>query len=324
MTSELLAYIREVAGELVDDLNQVELDEHTRAAHQVAQAMDKCLTSLAATGLVGRDNQLPSGELWKVAGHLLQTGPLQHRARTKPSGYAGDDILLRQIHQHQICSHQLGRLFDQYFQKQDAPEAVRGRIQLATEVITAHAQRHTQPTYRIVSVGAGPAIEVELALQSWPHDAANVHVTLLDLDQNALDRAAPRLQPLGLKQPIHCVRENLFRLASHPTKAASLTNADFLACLGFFDYLEPNHAMAMLKQFWKSLRPGGQMLVGNFSSHCQARPYMEWVGNWYLVYRTSEELHALAAKAGIPDGCYQVRAESQGINLLLEATKPTS
>jgi hypothetical protein len=48
---------------------------------------------------------------------------------------------------------------------------------------------------------------------------------------------------------------------------------------------------------------------------------MEWVGNWYLVYRTAADLQRLAEQAGIPDRSYTITAERCGIDLFLVAEK---
>jgi hypothetical protein len=87
------------------------------------------------------------------------------------------------------------------------------------------------------------------------------------------------------------------------------------------DYLEDDVATAQLSLFWNALRPGGAVMVGNFAPHNPTRAYMEWIGNWYLVYRTAEDLERLATAAGIPPECRQITAERTGCDLFLVATR---
>ena len=101
-----------------------------------------------------------------------------------------------------------------------------------------------------------------------------------------------------------------------------MAESDVVLCLGLFDYLDDDDAAAMLRLFWQSLRPGGVLVVGNFAPHCQARAYMEWVGNWYLTYRTRDQLARLALAAGIPESRFRIGAEPLGVNLLLTADRP--
>jgi len=49
---------------------------------------------------------------------------------------------------------------------------------------------------------------------------------------------------------------------------------------------------------------------------------MEWIGNWYLLYRDAAELRNLAAAADIPAACIELGAESLGVDLYLTATRP--
>jgi hypothetical protein len=51
---------------------------------------------------------------------------------------------------------------------------------------------------------------------------------------------------------------------------------------------------------------------------------MEWLGNWYLIYRTQAELAALAAAAGISSDCSSLGSEPLGIDLYLALHKPAS
>jgi hypothetical protein len=317
--------VHRAARQLLAELEPIE----TRAAQggdrgrlqaHVFAAMDQCLETLRGVGLVGRANRVPSSVLWNAAGGLLTHGKLQWRARFKPRGYAGDDVMLQQIFDGWTCDHPLGQLFDAYFQSQDAPEAVRGRILHAGRRIAEHWAQHAGGAYHLVSVGSGPAIEIELALRDG-EDLQNVRATLFDLDHEALDAASERLAPLLPAERLACVRENLFRLSARPRKARAMAGADFVVCLGLLDYLEDVDAVAMLQLFWSHLRSGGMLLVGNFAPRTQARAYMEWIGNWYLIYRTSDELAALAQAAGISSECFTIGADPTGVDLMLHARR---
>jgi hypothetical protein len=48
---------------------------------------------------------------------------------------------------------------------------------------------------------------------------------------------------------------------------------------------------------------------------------MEWIGNWYLTYRTRDELAELAQVAGIPRTAFTLGVEAAGVNLYLHAAK---
>jgi SAM-dependent methyltransferase len=222
------------------------------------------------------------------------------------------------------CDHSLGRLFDRYFQGQAAVEAVRARTeQFAAGLVEHFLSNEQERRYRVVSVGCGPAIDVWSAVQSLPESQRRrMQFTLLDLDEAAVDHAAQRLDGLLARHQVVAVRENLYRLADKPSSARLLQGVDYLICSGLFDYLPDEAAKKLLRLFWQQLTPGGTLIVGNFAPHNPTRAYMEWIGNWYLLYRTADELQQLAAAAGIARPCCSIGAERLGIDLFIVAEKP--
>jgi extracellular factor (EF) 3-hydroxypalmitic acid methyl ester biosynthesis protein len=318
---------RDVANYLVDRLRWAKghtggwADEELSIA-LVDATINDCLARLAATGCWGEANRLPSAELWRIAHPWLKLGWLQNRARSKPRGYAGDFGLVTRICRRYHAPHPLGRAFDRYFHRQAAAEAVRARTEQVAAALVEHRLAATRSEYQAVSVGAGPALDVQLALSLLPADRRpTLQVTLLDLDPAALRFAGRQLAPFCAAHQVQCRRENLYRLA-HPAKAAALPQQiDFLICTGLFDYLPDDPAIEMLRLFWSRLRPGGRMLVGNFAPHCPTRAYMEWGANWYLIYRNAAELDRLARAAGIPADQFRIGAEWTGVDLFIIADR---
>ena len=323
----LLPRVREAAEQLVADLRRAEeltADWSDKALSDalVDDCLSRCMAFLSATGYWGEANRLPSSELWRIAGAVLEVGWLQHRARFKPRGYAGDFEMLARICQETCCRDPLGRAFDRYFLRQAAPQAVRARTEQTAAALAAECLRRPAEALRVVSVGSGPALEVAAALAMLPDQRrATVHVTLLDLDPDALEFARGRLHPLLPGESLRCERANLFRLPEMPRRAQLLGTPDFLVCAGLFDYLDDDAAAAMLALFWQRLAPGGLLLVGNFAPHNPTRAYMEWIGNWYLLYRMPEQMEQLAARAGIPPHRLTISSDRLGVDLFLVARK---
>ena len=284
------------------------------------QALDECLKSLSATGLWGADNRAASAELWKIVGDLLEVGWLQYQARHKPRGYAGDYELLSRIWRSEVCDHPLGRHFDRYFQAQAAPRAVRNRMRMTADWIVEGVQSSTAE-FRVAIVGCGPGLEVVYAAEQLSNlERSRLSLTLLDLDPAAVDFAKQALAPYFAADQLHCEQGNLFRLPKKQELAGRLNNADQIICTGLFDYFPDELAATMLRTFWTRLAPGGSLRVFNFALH-PTRAYLEWLGNWYLLYRTAADLRGLAEAAGVPDGAVNTGSEALGIDLLVSATK---
>ncbi len=327
----VLSAVRASAEQLVAALEQAERltgawADQSLAAALVDAALSACLSRLAETGLWGEANRLPSSELWQIAGPLLEAGVLQHAARFKPRGYAGDFEMLARICDDYRCDHPLGQAFDAFFQSQAAPQAVRARTEQTAAAIASDCLSRDRTEYHVVSVGSGPGLDVCRALSMLPKDRRSaIRVTLLDMDPDALDFARVRLEPLlpgGVKGTLTCIRTNLFRLPQNADPSVALEPADFLVCSGLFDYLEDEPAASMLGWFWEQLAPGGLLLVGNFAPHNPTRAYMEWIGNWYLIYRTADALGELAAQAGIPAGQVRMGSERLGVDLFVLGRNP--
>jgi len=332
--------VRIAAAKLREQLAAVEsqvLRPHNEedAYRQVKFAIDDCLAELTTTELWGLDNRLPSSVLWNDVGEILCRGWLQNQARIKPRGYAGDYEMLARIHENRWCDDPLGRLFDRYFQEQAAPQAVRNRMRMMEEWIVEGVRRQETGDRRqgtgdrerrmvkVAIVGSAFGSEVREAVQTMTEDERqHLSVTLLDMDPAALEFAAQQLKPLLPGERRKIVPTNVFRLAERPLLAEPLAGTDLLLCPGLFDYLDDAQAAAMLRIFWQRMTPGGRMEVFQFAPHNPTRAYMEWLGNWYLVYRDAVQLRALAQAAGISPDATTIHSEPLGVNLLLTAVKP--
>ncbi len=320
----LSTYVQNVAEALRDDLNMAgeltaQWQQASLAESLVDAAVRRCLNRLEATGCVGVANRLPSSRLWNLLGERLSHSWLVHRARTKPRGYAGDYELLEWICENRVGDHPFGRALDRFFQNQAAPHAVRARTDLFASAIVEALLHNAGNPVRLVHVGAGPAADVRRAAAMLPAELRlRLHATLLDLDPAALDFACERLTMLLPGDQIAVRQVNVKRLKR---ESDAFSDADVLACPGLFDYLTDEEAAALLSLFWQRLRPGGRLLVGNFAPDHPTRSYMEWVGNWYLIYRTKEDLRRLAIQAGIPLTAFSITAERFGVNLFILAQK---
>lgn len=306
-------------------------------SEEVQQALttllDNLLAQLSTSGLPLPEQRALSSQLWEKSKSLLSRGELQTHARLKPRGYAGDFELLSKICNHYQAPDLIGSCFDAYFQAQAAPAAVRGRIELVMHWATKHLQTYAAETSSIlphlVSIGCGSGQDLLDAAMAAPSEVLpQTSFTLLDLDPAATEFAADAFSKtfaqknLPAPSKLVCQQANLVRLGKRKDLKQLLTSATQIYCTGIFDYLADDVAQDLLACFWDQLAPGGQFFVFNFAPHNPTRAYMEWIGDWYLIYRTAEELRSLALRAGIPAECLSEGSEPQGIDLYLCATKP--
>jgi hypothetical protein len=156
-----------------------------------------------------------------------------------------------------------------------------------------------------------------------PTERQRLRLTLLDLDPAALEFAGKRVVQAGFpSENLHPVRENLFRIGQRQRAADLFEDADLVICSGLFDYLQAEHGVEMLRAFSRHARPDARILVYNFSAENSSRAYMEWIGNWYLVYRDARTLRQLASDAGFAEAEMQVGSDRSGASLFLDLQKP--
>lgn len=327
MTESELFAVTEVASEtFVAALRAGEAATNAWSDWELSQALvdaalNACLARLAVTEVWGPENRLASAKFWELTSSWLQHGEMLTRARFKPRGYAGDYLLLGQICENWRGEHPLGRLLDDYFQRHAAPQAVRNRTRLVAEAIVNAAEIFPAGPLRIVSLGSGPAFDVwQAASELDVAQRRRLQVVLLDLDPQALEAARARLQPVLGPEQIVTIRENLYRLARRPAPE-EIADAHVVACTGFFDYLPDADAAVLLHYCWSQLAAGGRLMVFNFAPHNPSRALMEWVANWYLLYRDETQMSELALAAGLPSSAFHIRAEEVGVDLYIDAQK---
>lgn len=322
--SDLEIAVAQVTQQLTAELTALESSLTEKKPDQslleLTRIMDCALSELAATQCWGPANRIHSSRLWNAAQQWLARGQLQLHARTKPRGYAGDFELLEKIYRQTCGTDPLGGLFDRYFQNQAAPRAVRQRrTQLAARLAAAVRQRDQGA--HVVSVGAGPAAEVLDACQTVPAERhQSLTITLLEMDPGALGFARQRIQP-AFSGTLHTERTNLGRLATDRSWSNRTRQFDLVYCAGLLDYLDQEAAAAMLRLFNQWLAPGGEAVLFNFAVGNPTRSYMEWIGNWYLIYRDLAAMQAIVDRAAIQDAQLEVRSAADGLLIEVQLFK---
>jgi extracellular factor (EF) 3-hydroxypalmitic acid methyl ester biosynthesis protein len=319
---DLVAFAREVGRELANALTNANAEHSWRDDSEsyqfVETSLSRAMERLSQLNVWGPDNRLPSSAFWDESGDLLRDGDLILHARFKPRGYAGDFEMLDKICYERLCDHPLGRLLDRFFQMQHAPQAVRNRTRMVSQQIVEGCRSRLGKTFHVVSIGSGPAIDVQWALEQLDEaERQRLLVTLIDLDPHALEHAERRLQPLIPSNNLTVTRQNLYRLWRNDDVPGSRTKADFVFCTGVFDYLNDEDAIRLLHTLatWVG---EGRLLVFNFSPANPTRAFMEWIGNWYLTYRTEGDMRELAERANLPAERTRFGVDDSGVNLFIE------
>jgi extracellular factor (EF) 3-hydroxypalmitic acid methyl ester biosynthesis protein len=255
---------------------------------------------------------------------FLWSAPMAHRAYHKPNGYAGDFEMMNLIYRDEFEGKDLfSKCLHKYYINQAAARSVKNRAQYLLAKIKKFAltsKSKSQPL-RILSIASGSAFEIELFLKEWNPEYPKIQITLFDQDLKALQYAQHKLREVMLSKNIVNIEIHYLHLAIKNLIVNGMPDEnmyDFIYSAGLFDYFSDNVANACMKQLFKVLKPSGKLLIGNFDVSNPTKGIMEIVLDWYLIYRTRDDLLRLAKL--ITDQV-TVESEGEGLNLFVEMEK---
>lgn len=243
-------------------------------------------------------------ELRSAFGEALSPATLQGLALCKPHGYAGDFEIIDGIYREHVSPKPRFAAWDRYFHQQAATKAVRNRKTYFHRVLDGHYARR-QPL-RVLNIASGPGRCMFEWLSANPSTRVSFHC--VEIDPKAIEYAS-QLNREFLGQ-INFARANALKYA--PTG-----QFDLIWASGIFDYFANEVFQALLRRLITAVAPGGELVIGNFSTRNPSRPYMEVMGDWMLHHRTAETLGTLARGCEVAADAIHIGSEPEGVNLFL-------
>ena len=258
----------------------------------------------------------------------LMRAPFAHRARFKPLGYPGDYECMRDLYQrHFEGSTLFARALHLGIVNMPGGQAVRARKNLIKAKLKEliESRNGSAKPVRIASIAAGPAQETYELLAEMSAPVRPVELVLFEQDPHALAYSQGRLAQLAERKwggavRLIFLRDSIKRLLTDPTLFRGLGPFDMIFCAGLFDYLQDHTAAKLTRTFYANLAPGGSAYIGNMMPNMPTRWFMEHHLEWYLIYRTHEEMLSFA-RAGAPSADLSIAEESTRVNPFLRVTR---
>lgn len=229
---------------------------------------------------------------------------LHGHIKSKPFGYAGDFLIIDKIYQEQVTKDQRFVKWDTFWNNQSACKAVRNRkdyfIRTMTRYIAANGN------VRLLNIASGPARDVAELYATI--DAAKLHTVCIEADATAIQYAQNLNQANAAR--IQFIHKNIFRFSTSE-------KFDIVWSAGLFDYFDDKIFVKLLRKFISWTKPGGEVIIGNFSMQNPSRNYMELIGDWFLEHRSENQLIKMAVEAGAVMKNISVGKELEGVNLFL-------
>lgn len=257
--------------------------------------------------------------------HFFMQSPSMHRCAVKPFGYPGDYEVMRFIYEKPfegptLFAKAIGLAFDQT----RAPRAVRHRKDLVKRLLRNLIETRGK-MLRVLAVACGPAQELAELLSEIDELPAPLEIVLFDQDKGALAYAYRRLKPIldarrGPPVKIVYLHESIKRLLRDADLFADFGPFDLIYSVGLFDYLRPVTAVTLTRNLASRLSEGGRAAIANMVPENPSRWFMEHHLDWWLIYRSRQELLELAARA-VPQARLQILEEESGVNPFVEITR---
>jgi extracellular factor (EF) 3-hydroxypalmitic acid methyl ester biosynthesis protein len=225
----------------------------------------------------------------------------------KPFGYSGDFQIIDYIYQNSPRTVGFDRLWDNYFQELAVAKATRERKEDYKKFIVDAVKARNKPGVRIMDLASGPAREIKEILDEDREGLFSDAVfDCYDLDVNAIEYARKLL--CG-SEKVNFFQKNAIRLALKKDIKQEISGEyDIIYSSGLLDYFDERIAARLVANLKRLLKKNGTMIIANvrdkFSNSSVS--WMEWVAEWYLIYRTDKEFKAIFTGGGFSTEDFQI------------------
>ncbi|MFA5410595.1 MAG: class I SAM-dependent methyltransferase [Candidatus Omnitrophota bacterium] len=231
----------------------------------------------------------------------------------KPYGYAGDFKIIEDIYQNNPSTTGFDRLWDNYFQQLATPFSIRERKEDFKKIIFDFMNKNRNKDIHIMNLASGPAREIKESLEFDSNKLfSKVTFDCCDFDATAIDYAK---QLLGNVKNVNFFQKNAIRLAlKKDIKEEIPCDYDLIYSTGLFDYLDARVATRLIGNLKKLLKKDGMLVISSAAEKYNnpSAGWMEWVAEWYLIYRTVAEFKKIFLDAGF---------SSKNLEIVLQKSK---
>lgn len=199
-------------------------------------------------------------------------------------------------------------------------KAVRNRLRLVKREFRIHLEdiSAVDRDIEIISIASGSSRAIiETVKNGHYQPGAKLSLTFLDKSEHAIaysKNLSTEIQHLPIKMQW-----------VHDTVGGFLRNApagcfDIVEMVGLLDYFSDDKVVEVFSGIYKMLQEGGVLITANINMNDE-EPFITKVIEWPMVYRSAEDLAALANRAGFEYNKMKVFYEPLKIHGLLVAKK---
>ncbi len=263
------------------------------------------------------------GYIFKEIFPYFMRSRFAERAYFKPKGYAGDFLMMEAIYRNiPDGDGLLGIMLDRYCLDAPPPRAVRGRRRLLSELLEKHVKQFMDgsDTIGIMNLACGSNRELFDFIARFPH-SEKLDCLCIDADPEALEYTSKYVDVFEHRAKITLMQENVLKWALGRVRH-NFQMRDIIYSAGLTDYLDDRLFAALATRAWDYLKPGGILILSNFSKANPNKAWMDHIFQWKLIHRDENDLKSIFDKT--PFGRdIEVLSEPEGVNLFAIARKRT-
>ncbi|NQS99634.1 MAG: hypothetical protein HQ595_01000, partial [Candidatus Omnitrophica bacterium] len=146
--------------------------------------------------------------------------------------------------------------------------------------------------------------------------------TLIDADKEAISYSQERITNLlkrsDRRPKVNFVNKAVDQIIKEKDLFDNLGKYDLIYSVGLFDYLTVNLSKRVTKTLYHFLKSNARLIIGNFNlSTDESRTYMDFVLEWYLLYRSEAEMLKFTEKLENPKKVYFEKDSTGLTNFLI-------
>lgn len=238
----------------------------------------------------------------------IRLGPLVQQSQDWIKGYQGDFETIRYVLQNdnQAPPGTLAYFIEEMLLKDAVCQQHRNKLKQQELLIKETIAINNEAG--IISIGCGISEDVVNCLDEF--FTSNAKITLLDVDQDALDYSSLRLADIAhqVKYIQGNIYKNIIRLEEQ---------YDLVLLGGVCDYLNDNFLSAILKKLQRCLKPGGRIFFTNIKTGSPFRIYLEFLSNWILIERSEDDLRTILDTIMLQNMYYLLETDTSGITYMV-------
>ncbi len=259
-------------------------------------------------------------ELFPIVGrsHFFQ------RVYFKPKGYPGDFLMMETIYRNKASGDgPLGILIDHYFLTAPAASAVRERRKVLSQLLGKYvaeilADSTKIDKIKIMNMACGSNRELFDFISHFDKTHL-LECTCVDVDSDALQFTSDIVNTFEHEATVKLLHENVVKWAIKKNKP-SIPKQDIIYSAGLTDYLDERLFVAFTKLCHYLLKPGGRLIVSNFSVTNPNKAWMDHIFLWKLKHRKPSDIRRLLKAAGFTNEV-KIFDDPKGVNLIATTTK---